>query len=148
MISGFHTQRDQCAGKRIYVVTEFGVGTGIIHGRIFKGQLIGEFFHHFIQYLRERFINKNILFPDEFSAACLIAVKMIAHAGGTFEFAHDTDKVREDNFHIINIVFPVRIPFQRDKSTVVNGAQRIDHFAQRQGTFANQAIFQLPIRHF
>ena len=80
--TGFDAKRNKSPGKFVHVVAELAVGTGVVQRGVFDGQLVGEGFHHGIQYLGEGLVDQCALFPYIASYVAVAPVKMLFAALG------------------------------------------------------------------
>ena len=70
----------------------------------------------------------------------MIGIKLFLHAPGGMEPGHVVHKIRENDLRVPQILQPLGLPFQRNKTVIVDAGQRLHHIRNGHSAFANQLI--------
>ncbi len=140
MAARFYPQRDEHPAKLVHVVAELGVGAGVVEGGVFKGVLVGEFLHHAVEHLRESQVDEVVFLPHELAGVGGVVVQVVRCPRRAAELLHIGDEVGKDDLHILQARHPLGVPFQRDKSVVVDRAQRPHELIHGQAALADKAV--------
>ena len=133
-----HAQGNQGACKLVHVLAELAVGPGVIERGKLDRQLVREFLHHGVQYLRKGLVDQFALFPDVIAGVRLIPPQMLAAEPRAFKPAHAAGEMREDDFNILKPFDPARIPLQGNEMVIVDGPERIHEITDGQLALAQE----------
>ena len=70
----------------------------------------------------------------------MVIIQGFFSGAGASETAHIVDKVREDDLSVLQLLHPFRLPLQRDKAVVVDGAESTDHIRNGQSALTDQIV--------
>ncbi len=141
MGAGLNAERDKGTGKGVDVIAEFAVGSRIVEGGVLKSILVGKILRHTVENFRESFVDQGVFLPDEFAGMRLIVIEGFFALGGIAEGSNHVPKLRQNHFHVGQFGTPRRIPNERQKTVVVDGAQSRHHIGKGEFSFAEEAVF-------
>ena len=135
----FYAHCNKCSCECINVVTELCICSCVIKRCVFKSKLIGEFLNHSVKNLRKCLFNKLLFFPYKFTGMCLVVVVFLLVCF-VLNGLHETLVMGQNDFKIFNRFKPLGIPFNADKTVVINRAKSIHHILDRHCALADEGM--------